>query len=320
MKASVIVAARDARQTLPRTLAGLAAQELEEQFEVIVVDNGSRDDTAALAERSDVVARVIRRERGEGPGAARNAGAAASAGEVLVFLDADCRPAPGWLAGGIAAVGEHDLVQGEVLPDPGAELGPFDRTLSVGRAQGLFESANLFVRRELFERIGGFAAGLEAGDARGSADRPPFGEDVVFGWRARRAGARTGFSGRALVYHEVFARGPAAFIGERARLAMFPALAVLVPELRTGFFYRRLFLSRRSASFDLAATGAALAIATRRPLPLLATAPYARLLAASALRWGRRAAPRVACVEAVADIAGAVALLRGSVASRSPVL
>ena len=320
MSATVIVPARDARRTLPRTLTALAGQVIDNQFEVIVVDNGSRDDTAALAERSEVVSRVIRRARGDGPGAARNAGAAASSGEVLAFLDADCWPAPGWLASGIAAVGDDDLVQGKVLPDPDAGLGPFDRTLSVVDVRGLFESANLFVGRELFERIGGFPSGLEASDRGLGGDGAPFGEDVIFGWRARRAGARTGFSERALVYHEVLPRGPGGFVAERTRLAMFPALALLVPELRSDFFYRRLFLSRRSASFDLAATGVALAFATRRPLPLLAAAPYARLVLASALRWGRSAAPQVACVEAIADAVGAAALVRGSVATGSPLL
>ncbi len=315
MKASVIVPARDARRTLPATLAGLGEQELADSFEVIVVDNGSRDETAELAARSPVVSEVIRRDRGDGPGAARNAGAAASRGAVLAFLDADCRPAPGWLASGVAATAEHDLVQGKVLPDPDVDVGPFDRTLAVTGAHGLFESANLFVTRALFERAGGFPEGLEAGE-NGAA---PFGEDVLFGWRARGAGARTGFDERALAFHEVFARGPRGFVSERTRLAMFPALAARAPELRTSFFYRRVFLSPRSAAFDLAAAGAVLALLGRRPWPLIAAAPYARLLAREARRWGPRA-PLVAPVEALADVIGATALVRGSLASRSPVL
>src|SRR6201995_4521856 len=48
-RVSVIVPARDARATLPRTLAAIAAQDLAESFEVIVVDDGSRDDTARIA-------------------------------------------------------------------------------------------------------------------------------------------------------------------------------------------------------------------------------------------------------------------------------
>jgi len=317
---SVIVPARDAEATLPRALAGLAGQELGEPFEVIVVDNGSRDGTAALAESSSAVTRVVRRARGEGPGAARNAGVQAAGGSVLVFLDADCRPAPGWLAAGVSASGDADLVQGRVLPDPEARLGPFDRTLSVGAAHGLFETANLFVVRSTFERVGGFPAGLEGS---GGA---PFGEDVIFGWGARRAGARTSFCARALAYHDVVARSARQFIAERTRLALFPALAAHVPELREAFFYRRYFLDRRTASFDLAVAGAALGLLGRRRaaaalgLALAAAAPYACVAAQSARRWGWRRAPAVALAEAGADAVGAVALARGSVAARTLVL
>jgi glycosyltransferase involved in cell wall biosynthesis len=309
----VIIPARDAEATLPRALAGVADQELG-SFEVIVVDNGSRDGTAVVAERSRVVTRVIRRSRGEGPGAARNAGAAAASGSVLAFLDADCRPAPGWLAAGVGACADADLVQGRVLPDPEASLGPFDRTVSVGDAHGLFESANLFVGRVVFERAGGFPAGLE-----GSGEAP-FGEDVIFGWRAVRAGARTAFCARALVYHEVSSRGGSDFVAERARLALFPALAAEVPELRSAFFYRRFFLSPRSAGFDLAVAGVALALVSSRRPALALAAPYLYLLATDARRWGPRRAPMVAAVGAAADAAGAAALFRGSVRSRSLVL
>lgn len=316
LRASVIVPARDAQETLCHTLDGLDGQELDGGFEVIVVDNGSVDETAAVASRSAAVARVIRRHRGEGPGAARNAGAAESGGEVLAFIDADCRPAPGWLAAGVSSTGAFDLVQGKVLPDPGAQPGPFDRTLAVTRAHGLFETANLFVKRSLFERLGGFPAGLEEGEPDGG----PFGEDAIFGWRARRAGARTGFCAEALAYHEVFARGPAAYVGERARLALFPALAAQVPELRDAFFYRRFFLSERSAAFDLALAGAGFALIADQPLLLATCAPYLRLLARNAGRWGARRGALVALAEAGADVVGAAALVRGSIKSKSLLL
>jgi glycosyltransferase involved in cell wall biosynthesis len=317
-RASVIVPARDAAATLPRTLEGLARQQLGDEFEVIVVDDGSRDRTPDLAESAAVVSRVLRRQGGEGAGAARNAGAAAAEGEVLAFLDSDCWPATGWLTHGLAATAEYDLVQGRVLPDPGVDLGPFDRTLSVGAAHGLFEAANVFVRRELFATVGGFPRGLEE-DKRGRAGAP-FGEDAMFGWSARRAGAQTGFCKDALVYHEVFARGPIGFIAERARLALFPAVAASVPELREAFFYRRLFHSKRSASFDLALVAVAVALATDDPKPLALTLPYLRLVSSAARRWGKRRAPMVALAEVAADAVGAVALARGSLQSRSLLL
>jgi glycosyltransferase involved in cell wall biosynthesis len=310
---SVIVPARDAAQFIEPLIAALARQDLDGRSEVIVVDNGSRDETAALAEGAAVVDRVIRRPRGAGPGAARNDGARAASGELLAFIDADCRPTPEWLRAGLAAAASCDLVQGRVVPDPAMPSGPFDRTLSVGAAHGLFESANLFVRRELFEQLDGFPAGLEG-------DGEPFGEDVIFGWQARRAGARTGFCAEALVYHAVLHRGPAAFVAERNRLRLFPALAARVPELREAFFYRRYFHSRRSAAFDAALAGLAAAMVTERALPLALAVPYLRLVGRSARRWGRRRAAPVALAEAAADGVGALALVRGSIETRSLLL
>ena len=164
-------------------------------------------------------------------------------------------------------------------PRPESPAGPFDRTLSVTAAWGLFESANLFVRRETFEAVGGFQSWLSP--RRGIE----LGEDVWLGWRVRRSGAPTGFCADALAYHEVFPRSARAYVAERARLRFFPAMAARIPELREDFFWRRLFLNRRSALFDLAVAGTLAAAARRSPLPLLAAAPYAR----EAYRHARRA-------------------------------
>jgi glycosyltransferase involved in cell wall biosynthesis len=317
---SVIIPARDSERTVLRTLAGVAEQDAPGDHEIILVDNGSRDDTAGVAERAGIVDRLIRRARGDGPGAARTAGAAAARGEVLAFIDADCWPDAAWLAAGVRALASAELVQGRVVPDPGVPVGPFDRTLAVNSAHGLFESANLFVRRELFERIGGFPEGLEPPATGGGRRGAPFGEDVIFGWTARRLGARTSFCAQALTYHEVRPRGAADFIRERARLALFPTLARQVPELRDVFFYRRAFLNRRSASFDLAAAGLSLCLLRRRPAGLAATVPYIWQVARDGRQWGWHVGPQVALAGVAADAVGAVALLVGSVRSGSVLL
>jgi glycosyltransferase involved in cell wall biosynthesis len=316
---SVVIPARDAEDTLPRLLDSLARDVKSAGHEVIVVDNGSRDATAELAERSSAVTSVIRRRRGAGPGAARNDGAKAAAAPVIAFIDADCYAAPGWLQAGVAAIAQADLVQGQVLPDPAVPLGPYDRTLFVRRANGLFESANLFVRRDLVMRVGGFPDGLESEIGTGG-DGAPFGEDVIFGWLARRTGARSAFCADALAYHAVRRREVSGFVAERRRLELFPRLAARVPELREAFFYRRVFLSPRSAKYDLALLGAVLAVLSTRRLPLLAGVPYLSDVVLSAKRWGRRQCPGVAASEVVADTVGAWALARGSIAARRVVL
>jgi len=290
---SVIVPARDAAATLGPCLAALAEQDVE--HEVIVVDDGSRDATAAIARAAGV---VVVAGSGRGPGAARDAGAAIARGEVLAFTDADCVPDAGWLRAGLAALEHADLVQGRV--EPARPAGPYDRTVSVQRLSGLWEAANLLVRRDAFP---GFVAGLSP--RRGKE----LGEDVLMGWRAVAGGARPAFAPRAVVRHAVFPRSPAAYVAERARRRFFPELVRRAPELRDAFLYRRCFLTARHARLDLALAGLAL----RRPALAL---PY--LVAVERDRRARGNGP--AAVEVAADLVGAGALVVGSVRAKTLVL
>ena len=307
--ASVIVPARNAAATLGATLAALAAQDTGAEFEVIVVDDGSTDATAAVVESAPLDVRLVR-EHGVGPGPARNAAVAVAGGEALAFTDADCVPTAGWLAAGLEALAGVDLVQGAVHADPGAEGGPFDRTVWVVGEAGLYECASLFCTRSLFDRLGGFE------DWLGARLGKPLAEDAWFGWRARRSGARTRFSEAALVHHAVFHRDAPEFVAERARLVYFPAIARRMPELRSTAFFGRAFLSRRSAAFDVALAGAGASLGLRSRLPLVAALPWAWMVAAEARPWGRRA-PLVAAAGAAADLVGAGALAIGSARARS---
>jgi GT2 family glycosyltransferase len=163
----------------------------------------------------------------------------------------------------------------------------------------------MFVTRALFDSLGGFEPWLSPARSKELA------EDVWFGWRAVRSGARTAFCDEALVHHAVFERGPRDYVAERLRLRYFPAMAARIPELRSTFFHRRLFLTPRSAAFDAALAGLALAAASRRPWPLALALPYARIA-----RRRRRAWP----VDVAADAVGLAALLVGSARAHSLVL
>jgi glycosyltransferase involved in cell wall biosynthesis len=304
-----VIPARDARGTIERCIRCVAAQDLGETWETVLVDDGSTDGTVELAESAAADAGLtltVERTPAEGPAMARNSGAAATAAPALAFLDADCFPSPGWLREGLRALERADLVQGRVEPDRDVVRGPFDRTLHVTGPSPLFESANLFVSRALFDRLGGFEDWLEPEVGKAVA------EDVWFGWRARRAGARTAFAAGALADHAVFREGAPAHILERRRLAHFPAIAARVPELRDELFVGRVFLNRRTAAFDLAVAGL---VCRRGALAL----PYAGILLAEALPW-RRLAPQVVPVRIAADAVGFAALLRGSIKRRSLVL
>src|SRR5271165_879096 len=83
-----------------------------DRFEIVVADNNSRcglDMVGSAAPEARVVPAPI-----QGAGPARNAGIAASRGEVIAFLDSDCVPEPDWLIEGVAALMQFDFVGGQV--------------------------------------------------------------------------------------------------------------------------------------------------------------------------------------------------------------
>jgi GT2 family glycosyltransferase len=190
-------------------------------------------------------------------------------------------------------------------------VGPFDHVITVREESGLYETANMFVRREWFERVGGFKPFIDP--ARGH-----FGEDLVFGWAVRRAGGRSGFAADALVHHEVVKRPAAAWIRERRRLQLFPAATRAVPELRSRW-YLGVFLSRRTAKFDLALAAALAALLLRRPWLLLLALPYARATFQTR-HWRRRRVIEQNAAHVAGDLVGFISLVEGSVRERRVVL
>lgn len=160
---SVIVPALDAAATLDRTLAATLAAAVPGGIEVIVVDDGSRDDTARIADRRGVV--VVRLPGRSGAARARNAGAQRARGTFLVFLDADVVPAPDALPRLAAALGAgRDCVIGRygeacLATSFGSRFknavhcALFDRS---PQHVSWFWTGFGAVRRTLFEEVGGF--------------------------------------------------------------------------------------------------------------------------------------------------------------------
>lgn len=306
---SVIMPARDASATLPAALDALAALEpVPGGMEVIVADDGSTDGTRQIAADHPVVTKVLD-AGGNGPGAARNTAASEATGAILAFTDADCEPLPGWLTGALAALAAGaDLVQGAV--EPAGPTGPFDRTVRVGQLSGLFETANLAIRRDWFDRVGGFEPWLNPRHSK------ELGEDVWLGWRVKRGGGNVVFAADSVVRHAVFPGGPRSFVREHSRLRFFPEMVRRIPELRAASFHRRVFLNKRSEAFDLGLLGIIATLVFRLPEPLLLVIPYGVHVWRIARPWGRRGIV-IGGARIAADTVGFVALTAGSIRARS---
>lgn len=207
---AVVVATRGRPAALDRLLAALAAQTLDRGlFSVIVVNDGSHDRAYEAVVAPHLARRpltYLTRPRRAGPAAARNHGACAAAADWLIFTDDDCIPPPQWLERFrffLKNNPDAEVVGGAVLPPPGEEPGLLGRYLrdsrfirpllgADGDILGL-PTANLAVRRERFERVGGF-------DARFPY---PGGEDIDLTSRLIGAGARAALAEDWVTYHGV---------------------------------------------------------------------------------------------------------------------
>lgn len=312
---SVIVPSWGAPPTLPALLAALRSQTLaHDRFEILIVDAGVGDGPRLLERLSEgwegPRLRIVRGPLPGGPAARRNHGAALAEGDLLAFTDTDCEPEPSWLEIGLGTGSE--MVQGRTLPPEGADIPPRGHFIWIDRDSSLYETCNMFYERRLLQRLGGFTTRyFDWLDE-------PFGEDTELGWRARRAGARFTFEPAAVVRHAVSPRGVRPYLSYAWRGRGFPTLVADVPELRRSFMYRRLFLSRRTARFDVAVMG--LALAARHPWTALLAAPYLRVLAEAPAPPGLRARLRRSGVEATFDAVLCAGLAYGSLRSRRPVL
>lgn len=117
---SVVVCTRDGAAHLGRALASLTAQTVATDLELIVVDDGSRDASAAIARAHG--ARLVRHRENRGLAAARNSGVLAASAPIVAFTDDDVTADPRWAEGLLAAYEESgavDGVGGEIVPAPG---------------------------------------------------------------------------------------------------------------------------------------------------------------------------------------------------------
>ena len=196
-RVSVIVCSYNGDRTLRDCLDGLRKLDYPD-FEVIVVNDGSTDETSAIAAEYDF---QLINTPNRGLGSARNTGLQAATGEIVAYIDSDARPDPHWLMHLAAAFREspHAGMGGPNIAPPGggftaqcvanAPGGPIHVLLSDSEAEHI-PGCNMAFRAAALEAIEGF-------DTRFSAA----GDDVDVCWRIRDRGWTLGFSPAAVVWH-----------------------------------------------------------------------------------------------------------------------
>lgn len=179
---------------LRRCLDQLVPQ-LNEGDELIVADNGSTDDVAAVIAGFPAAKLVVEPQKGAGP--ARNRGVAAGTAPIILFIDADCVPAADWVETGRRIARDGHVIGGRVdvfdeTPPPRSGPEAFEAVFAF-KMQAYLDrdrflgAGNLVTTRKVFDQVGGF--------------RPAVSEDVEWSQRAAKAGVTLAFDDRFAVSH-----------------------------------------------------------------------------------------------------------------------
>ena len=222
---SIIVPAYNADDVIGKCVAALAAQSVaRERYEILVVDDGSTDATGAAA-REAGADRVLRIEHG-GPSAARNAGIEAARGEIVLFTDADCEPAPTWVARMTAPFDDPEVMGAKGTyrtrqQSPIARLVQLEFDIRYERMAELpridfIDTYAAAYRRSLLVEHGGFDTAFPI----------PSAEDIDLSFRLAREGHRFVFAPDAWVWH----RHPAtlrAYLARKGRFGYWRSLLYL---------------------------------------------------------------------------------------------
>jgi len=197
-KVSIVVCSYNGGKTLDRCLESLKHVDYPD-YEVILVDDGSKDNTPEIAAKHPWIVNI--RQENKGLSFARNVGGYAAKGEVIAYTDSDCMADPDWLyflvgtliSGDYAGVGGPNIsppaenwIQACVSAAPG---GPSHVLLTDVVAEHI-PGCNMAFFKWAFEKVGGF-----------DPEYRKAGDDVDFCWRLQQEGQIIAFSPSAIVWH-----------------------------------------------------------------------------------------------------------------------
>jgi len=199
---SVIIPVYNDPDGLKRCLEAVLDQDYPlDEYEVIVVDNNSDDNTSEIARKYSV--QLLFETKIQSSYAARNRGIKSARGEIIAFTDSDCIPHENWLKNGTNGIKEeeYDMVGGKIsfLPMNPSERSVsevYDSIMNLQMERSVQESnsaltANLFVKKSIFQDVGKFS------------NRYISGGDSEWTQRATNSGYNLGYAPGATVFHPV---------------------------------------------------------------------------------------------------------------------
>lgn len=198
---SVIIPVLNNIEELRKTLTALEAQTYPQKlYEVIVVDNGSKQDLSPVV--SQFKQAKLTYEPQPGSYIARNQGISIAGGEILAFTDSDCIPEPEWLVQGVAqlrSVKNCGLVAGKINfsyqdPQQPTIVELYDSSTFLNQKRYIEQhhygaTANLFTTKSVFKNVGNFNSGLKSGG------------DKEWGQRVYQHGYRLVYSADTCIAH-----------------------------------------------------------------------------------------------------------------------
>jgi len=201
IKVSVIVPVYNSEKTIGKCLSSLIAQNYpRNKYEIIVVDDGSTDETAEIASKFKKVKLIKQIHRG--PAAARNLGVKKSKGDMVLFTDADCVTPKNWIRNMIGPFEDKKIVgvagtyktlnkKSSIARFAGYEIEERHKTLSKKRFVDFIGTFSAAYRKNVFSRFGGFDTSFTTSS----------GEDPELSFRINKAGLKMIFQPKAFVYH-----------------------------------------------------------------------------------------------------------------------
>ncbi len=195
-RASVIIPLYNDATSISACIEALLVQNANQQFEIIVVDDGSTDNSAELVANYPV---RLFKQQNAGPAAARNVGGYNAKTDILIFLDADCIAAPNWLDSILKAFENlnTDVVTGAIVPATQhmmarlIQLEIEERYCKLANSSRVdfFASVAFAIRRERFIAVGGFREDFR------------YNEDVELAYRLNASGTQMVFLDTPRVAH-----------------------------------------------------------------------------------------------------------------------